>query len=472
MTETPKSQHQDDFRDHLATIDERGRRLWVYPTKPKGPYHRARAIVAAFLLIFLFAAPFIKIGNNPFMMFDIIGRKFFVFGFGFYPHDFHLVVIFVITMAVFVILFTAAFGRLFCGWICPQTVFLEMVFRKIEFWIEGSGPQQRKLNAAPWSITKLFKRGLKHGIFLVISFAIGNTLLAYLQGSEWLIDTVTSSPAENPGAFIAVVAFAGVFYFIFSWFREQACTLLCPYGRLQSVLLDNNSIIVAYDFKRGEPRGYPDRQGIKEGNGHCIDCEACVKVCPTGIDIRNGTQLECVNCTACMDACDRVMAKMKLPDGLIRYTSQDIIEHGKKFRVTGRILGYTIAFVILSSILTFLSVGRSSVETTILRTTGSLYQQLEDGTVRNLYTVKILNKTDDSLGFDLRLQRDIGSLAVVGPPLAAPSGDNAESVLTVEIPADQLFSESTIIVIEVLSDGEVLEEVRTTFSGPAPQWKK
>ena len=240
----------DTFRDHLATADERGRRLWVYPTKPKGPFHRWRVVVAIVLLAILFGAPFVRISGKPLILLDIAHRQFFLFGHVFWPQDLYLFVLGAITLAVFIILFTAAYGRIFCGWMCPQTIFMEMVFRKIEYWIDGDGPRQRELDKQPMSARKF-----KHAIFFGISFLIGNTFLAYFIGTEALFDIVTSPPSEHLVGFSLMLLFSLVFYWVFSWFREQVCTLVCPYGRLQSVLLDQNSIVVAYDHKRGEPRG-------------------------------------------------------------------------------------------------------------------------------------------------------------------------------------------------------------------------
>jgi cytochrome c oxidase accessory protein FixG len=316
---TPDTPQRDSFRDHLATADRTGRRLWVYAAKPRGRLYNARTIVAVGLLAFLFAAPFIRLNGEPLLLYDIHSRRLIIFGLAFWPQDFHLFVLATITFIVFVVLFTAIFGRLFCGWICPQTVFLEMVFRRIEYWIEGGPARQRKLTAQAWNGEKTFKRLFKHGLFFAISFVIGNTFLAYIIGADQLIAIITAPPSAHLIGLTAMLVFSFLFYGVFAWFREQACTLVCPYGRLQSVLIDRNSIVVAYDYKRGEPRAALDRGGKKPDVGDCVECLACLHVCPTGIDIRNGTQLECVNCTACIDACNRTMRKIGLPEGLIRY---------------------------------------------------------------------------------------------------------------------------------------------------------
>jgi cytochrome c oxidase accessory protein FixG len=462
----PSVDKKKNYRDSLATIDTRGRRIWVYPLKPHGDLYTARSVVFVLLLGFLFAAPFMRVDGNQLLLFDVLNRNFVIFGIPFWPHDFHLLVLGVIAFAVFTVLFTAAFGRLFCGWVCPQTIFMEMVFRRIEFLIEGSGPKQRRLNQSPWTMDKIFRKTAKHTVFLVISFLIGNTLLAYFVGSDKLIQIVTVSPSQHPSGFTTVVIFSLVFYGIYSRFREQVCTLVCPYGRLQSVLLDSQSIVVSYDFTRGEPRGRLTKDENDNQKGDCIDCLACVRVCPTGIDIRNGTQLECINCTACIDSCNKVMTKAGKPRKLIRYSSYDQVTSGAGFRLTGRLAGYLAALTIVISLLAFLSVGRADVETTILRTAGSLYEELDGNSIRNLYTVNILNKTSHQLDITLNLKSPEGELTVVGPPLIAKGRENTESVLAIVIPVVNLHSANTPAVIEVIANGSILEEVVTTFSGP------
>jgi cytochrome c oxidase accessory protein FixG len=466
------SRMSENFRNSLATIDQRGNRLWVYPTKPKGPLYTWRTIVSAFLLVFLFGAPFIRFGRNPMLLFDVIHRKFFIFGLIFWPQDIYLFVLSTIALAVFVILFTAAYGRLFCGWICPQTVFLEMVFRKIEFLIEGNGPRQRQLDKAPMSFSKFFKRVTKHTIFFGLSFLIGNTFLAYFIGVDRLKEVVTSPPTEHLTGFGLMVLFSLLFYGVFAWFREQACTLVCPYGRLQSVLLDPNSIVVMYDYKRGEPRGPIAREGESKVHGDCIDCDACVRVCPTGIDIRNGTQLECVNCTACIDACNRVMAGVNLPSGLIRYASQDSIERGTRVLFTPRIKLYLVVFLALVAVIAFQLARRTSVEATILRTAGSMYEELPGGDIRNVYTISIINKTDDELPVDLRMVSPQGQITLLGPALQIPPQGQRESVFSIQLAKTGLFTASSLVTLELDANGRKLQTLRTTFVGPDPRQRK
>ncbi len=349
-------ENSENFRDSIATIDSDGKRAWIFPKKPKGFFYKYRSIVSYFLIAFLFAAPFIKINGNQFLLFNVLERKFNIFGFPFWPQDFHLMVISMIIGVVFIILFTVVFGRIFCGWICPQTIFLEMVFRKIEYWIEGDRGKQIRLAKHPWNAEKIKKRVIKWVVFFIISFIIANVFLSYLIGSDQLLQYLKDGIGPHINTFISLLIFTFVFYFVFAWFREQVCIIACPYGRLQGVLLDNKSVLVAYDYKRGEKEKGRAKFNKKEdrpasGKGDCIDCKQCVHVCPTGIDIRNGTQLECVNCTACIDECDTIMEKIGYPKGLIRYASVDNIEKKAKFKFTPRIKGYTAVLTILIGVL-------------------------------------------------------------------------------------------------------------------------
>lgn len=457
----------ETFRDKVSTIDEQGKRLWIYPKKPKGPLHRARAAVSIVLLAFLFGAPFIKINGQPLILLNIIERKFILFGLAFWPQDLHLFALTMIALIVFIILFTAVFGRVWCGWACPQTIFMEMVFRKIEYWIEGNAPKQRALNKAPWTGQKIFKKFSKHVIFYGLSFLIGNTFLAYIIGVDDLYKIITAPPGEHLAGLTAMIVFSAVFYGVFAHFREQACTMVCPYGRLQGVLLDANSIVVAYDFKRGEPRGRIKKGEERSAFGHCVDCHLCVQVCPTGIDIRNGTQLECVNCTACIDACDSVMEKVNFPKGLIRYASFNGTQKGEKLKITPRIVGYSVLLAALIGFLSFLLLTRSTVETTILRTPGVLYQEVEDHKIQNLYNIKVINKSFDHLTVDVKLLEPSGEIVLVGgETLSVPEDGLAESVFFVKIPKEEIRLAKTPITIGVYSGEELLEKVKTNFLGP------
>lgn len=462
----------ESFRDAIGTIDEKGKRIWVYPKLPKGKFYDRRKLVSYFLLLFLFAAPFLKINGNQFLLFNVIDRKFNIFGFPFWPQDFYLFVISMMVGVVFVGLFTVAFGRIFCGWICPQTIFMEMVFRRIEFWIEGDRGSQIRLDKQKWDVEKIRKRLLKWSIFFIVSFLIANIFLAYVIGSDELMQLIEEPLSQNSSTFIALLIFTGVFYFVFAWFREQVCIIACPYGRLQGVLLDNKSIIVAYDHVRGEKETGRAKFDKKEdrsltGKGDCIDCRQCVNVCPTGIDIRNGTQLECINCTACIDECDVIMEKVNLPKGLIRYASEEEITKKEKFQFTPRMKGYSAIMFILTGILVGLLFLRNDVEATILRLPGQLFEHKGEN-ISNVYTYKIVNKTvKDYEKIQFRLLKPKGEVKMVGKNTIKISKEKmSQGTLFIEINQAFLEGDKTEIEIGIFNGEELIDTKKSNFLGP------
>jgi len=459
-------QEAETFRNQLATVTAEGKRKWVYPKKPSGRFHRARVVVSAILLLVLILTPFLKLNGHPFILFDFLNRKFILFGILFGPHDFHLLVIAMISLVVFVILFTAVFGRIFCGWACPQTIFMEMVFRKIEYWIEGDAKDQRKLKAAPWTVSKFFKKTIKQVIFFTIAFFISNIFLSYIIGIDALIKIITDPPSEHLQGLFAITVFSGIFYFVFSNFREQACTIVCPYGRLQGVLLDRDSIVIAYDNIRGEPRKKYKRDEGWENRGDCIECYQCVEVCPTGIDIRNGIQLECVNCTACIDACDDIMDKVKRPRGLIRYASLNSIQKKAKWRFTPREIGYSALLTVLVSVLVILLLNRTDFSATILRTAGLLYQEQPNNMISNLYDLNMVNKTFDKIPITLKLENIEGELKLVGNQIIMEPQGNIDAKFLVLLPKNELAKMSTPIDIGIYSGNNLIKKVSTSFLAP------
>ena len=461
-----------DYRDHLSTADKDGRRRWLYPKKPDGKWYRWRTWFSWLLITIMFAGPWIRINGNPLLMINIIERRFSILGQIFWPQD---TVIFTVAMLVFItsiIIFTTAFGRLWCGWACPQTIMMEMVFRKIEYLIEGDSTEQRALDAAPWTAGKIFKKAFKQIVFLGLSFMVGNTLFAYIVGSDQLLAIQFDDPRNHVAGLSFMTLFTLLFYGIFARFREQACTFICPYGRFMSAAIDENTMVVAYDYKRGEKRGPLHRgqsfeQRKTEGQGDCVACRQCVAVCPTGIDIRDGTQMECVNCTACIDACDTIMDKVGRPRGLIRFASLNNIERGEKQHFTKRMLLYAVVLAALVSLFLFLVFTRAAVETTILRAPGALFQQTAEGRIENIYTVKVINKSSRDLPLEFKLENPSGTLRVMSPgQFIIPKEKLAQTSILIELDSKQLTGPATKLVIGVYSEGKRVETVKTAFVGP------
>jgi cytochrome c oxidase accessory protein FixG len=462
----------NDFRDHLTTADQKGRRQWVYAKQPHGQWTRRREWLSVLLIGIMFAGPFIKINGNPLLMMNIVERRFSILGQLFWPQD---MIIFAVAMLIFItgiIIFTTAFGRLWCGWTCPQTVMMEMVFRKIEHLIEGDAVAQRQLDAGPWTLGKISRKTLKLGIFFILSFIVGNTLLAYIIGSDALLKIILDDPRNHLTGLTFMILFTLLFFAIFARFREQACTFICPYGRFQSTMLDENSMIVAYDHKRGEKRARLQRDEplvhrIARGAGDCIDCHQCVSVCPTGIDIRNGVQMECVHCTACIDACDDIMDKVGSPRGLIRYASLNSIEKGESFRVTPRMKLYAVVLLGLITLFLALVFTRPAVEAMFLRASGSLFTQGADGRISNLYTLKLVNKTMRDLPVELKLEGGVGQLEVMGDKhMVVPAGNLLETSVLIQLPREAVSGATTKLQVGVYSDGKKMQTVKTVFVGP------
>ncbi len=472
MTDIKTENITEEYRDKLATVDKEGRRIWIYPKKPRGRFYNARKWASWLMLLFLFGAPFIKIGGEPLMLFNVLEAKFIIFGIVFTPQDIHLFALAMVTLMVFIVLFTVVYGRLFCGWVCPQTVFMEMVFRRIEYWIEGDANQQRKLDQSGWTNGKIFKKTLKHAIFFAIAVIVSNTFLSYIIGVDEVIKIMGDPISEHIVGFIAMIIFSGLFYGVFAFLREQVCTTICPYGRLQGVLLVPESIVVIYDFIRGEPRG-KIRKSAKtqeaQVRGDCVDCNLCVQVCPTGIDIRNGTQLECVNCTACIDACDEVMVKVDRPKGLIRYDSQKGVEDGVRKIFTPRVLGYTAVLLALITLQAFLFATRTQVEAVILRTPGQLFQKVDDNTLSNLYNWEVINKTSKDIeNLSFRIVGKNANIRLVGQQVnvIAPKNGHVKGIFFIDLPLNEVDGHKTKLELEVYSGDKLIEKAKTNFLGP------
>ena len=460
----------ETFRDSVGTMDTTGKRKWVYPRKPKGKYTNYRLLVSILLLIIYFSIPFIKINGNPVLLINIIERQFYILGQPFYPQDFFILALGAITSLVFIILFTVAFGRIFCGWICPQTIFLEMIFRKIEYAIEGDRNKQIRLDNQAWDSEKIWKRSLKWFSFMLISLIITHIMFMYIVGYEEVFNIMQQGPFEKPTNFLVMVLFTAAFYFVFAWFREQVCTMVCPYGRLQGVLIDKETINVLYDYKRGENRSKwkkgEDRRAA--GKGDCIDCKQCVVVCPTGIDIRDGLQMECVNCTACIDACDEVMVKVGLPTGLIRYASEREIEEQTKFKFTTRMKAYTVVLALLTGFLGFLLYNRGEMEAKFLKQPGSSFF-IRDGKITNTYNYTFLNKSNETKTVIIKIiePKDGEITSSAGNRIILKRDAMIKGTVNVSFPESQIKLSKQNLTLGVYDmNGELLDSYTTYFEGP------
>jgi cytochrome c oxidase accessory protein FixG len=457
-------QQGENFRDTVSTIDKQGKRAWIYPKKPKGWFYNKRTWATALFLLVFFGVPFLRHNGEPLFLLNVVERKFILFGQIFWPHDFILFGLGMIIFIVFIVLFTIVFGRVFCGWACPQTVFMEMVFRKIEYAIEGDYTKQKALDRMPWNAEKIRKKSFKWVVFYAISFLVGNTFLAYIIGVDALKEIITSPISQHKQGFLLMLLFSGIFFFVFTWFREQVCLVVCPYGRLQGVMLDRDSLVVAYDYERGEPRGKL-RKHQERTEGDCIDCNQCVQVCPTGIDIRNGTQLECVNCTACIDACDAIMVQIDKPKGLVRYASENQISKKQKSTFTPRMMAYSVVLLLLVGVEAALLLSRSVVDANIIRTRGTLFYEDENG-IKNIFTVKIVNKSNDTLPVTMKLEDKEGTAMFVGEQFVLLPNSASQSNAVIIVPKDKLTGRKTKIKVGLYNKSKKLQTVDVNFVGP------
>ncbi|KQR95044.1 cytochrome c oxidase accessory protein CcoG [Chryseobacterium sp. Leaf180] len=460
----------ETYRDSIGTMEQSGKRRWIFPKKPRGKYTNYRNLVSYLLLIIYFSLPFLKINGNPVLLLNVIDREFFIFGQPFYPQDFFILTLGAIASLIFIIVFTIAFGRIFCGWICPQTIFMEFIFRKIEYLIEGDRNRQMKLDRQEWNTEKIWKRSLKWSVYVVISLVITHFMFMYIVGYSEVIRIVSEGPFAHPTNFIVMILLAAAFYFVFAWFREQVCTLVCPYGRLQGVLIDKETVNVFYDFKRGENRSKwrkgEDRKAA--GKGDCIDCYQCVVVCPTGIDIRDGQQLECINCTACIDACDEVMEKVGLPKGLIRYASEKEIEEEIPHRFTARMKVFALILVGLVGFLAYLLTSRGDIEAKFIKPAGSTYF-LKDGTITNTYNYTFLNKTNEKKTVSIKvIEPAHGNINYSNSSHIIVDRDKiAKGTISISFPEKEMNLSKQNITIGIFDkDGKMIDSYKTYFEGP------
>lgn len=459
------SDEDSSFRDRVSTVDDKGKRKWMYVWQVKGKLYKLRTYLSYFYLVVFFALPFIKVNGSPLFLLNVVERKFIIFGKVFLPTDFVMFGIAMLIGILFIIVFTLAYGRIFCGWVCPQTVFMEMVFRKIEYLLEGSAAKQQKQNNGTWTTEMYIRKGIKHLIFFIIAFLVANTFLAYIIGKDALFQIITEPVTQHLGGFFSIIGFSFIFYAVFAYVRELVCTVVCPYGRLQSVLLDKNSVVVAYDKLRGEPRTKGARKR-NETDGDCVDCDMCVKVCPTGIDIRNGTQLECVNCTACIDACNEMMLKVNREPQLIKYASENNIEKNEKFHFTYRLKAYSAVLAVLLIIFSYLLIAQKMFDVTVLRVPGQILQENPDGTISNLYKVILINKKQQNAPVHLEVEGLNASIEYVGNRIdSLNSGQDTEQTFFIKVPQNDIKTRSNKLKLKVMSGEKLVDTKKVIFIG-------
>ncbi len=456
-------------RESVTTIQRDGSRFYLHPADVRGRFTLWRRLFAVLLLAVYVALPWIPINGHPAVFLDVMGKRFHLFGLTFAAQDLWLG-FFAITGLGFSLFFISAlFGRLWCGWACPQTVFLEQVYRRIERWIEGDAPARRRLDERDWDAPKAVKRTVKHGAFILVSLVITHIFLAYFVSIPQLWGWILEGPLEHWNVFLFVAAATGVIYFNFSWFREQLCLVICPYGRLQSALVDDDTLVIGYDAARGEPRGKARAEGV----GDCIDCNRCVAVCPTGIDIRQGLQIECIGCANCVDACDAIMARLGRPRGLVRYDSLNGLSGRRTRFLRPRVFLYSALILLGAGVMTFSATKLGSVNLNVLRMTGAPYFLNED-TVRNQFHVRIINKDSQVRTFLIDAQAAGQPLILTGAgvPVEVESMGEVLRPLVVSVERAAYGGKFPLTVRVLDESGETLREKTVEFLGPSPALMK
>ena len=456
--------------ERLATTTESGSRVYLYPEDVQGKWKDRRTLFYWFLILFYLVMPWIYINGKPSIQLNIFTREFTIMGYTLHGVEPILIFLTVISTLFLFALVTSIFGRVWCGWGCPQTVFIHTIFSKIETLIEGKARARKALDAAPWNLNKVFRRSLKWICFTVVCLHIAHTFIGYIIGPRELFSMSMQNPAQNPGIFSAVMIVTAIFLFDFGWFREQFCIIACPYGRMQSVVMDNNSLIIAYDKKRGEPR-----RGLVpyEQEGDCINCYACVKVCPTGIDIRRGTQLECIACTNCIDACDEIMFKIKKPQGLIRYSSENELNGQKHQKITIRTVFYFCILTIFISTFIYFVSHITKPNMVFIRGTDSPFQVVteSDGKkfITNHFTLKVSHQGDENLSLHLQVNdptlRD--KIQIISPiDHMLISTPEVKAMLFFKFSTEVLEHGSKKIKLNLIKNNEVVASEELMLVGP------
>ncbi|MBK6909389.1 MAG: cytochrome c oxidase accessory protein CcoG [bacterium] len=452
--------------ERSATIGSHGKRKWVYHEPAKGFWTKRRNVVTSVLILFYLLAPWVSMNGQPFMLFDLVSRRFSFFGQTFLATDLYLLALLLVLSVLALFWFSAMFGRLWCGWACPQTVYLDGIFYRVERWLEGNPRERRALDNGEHDDAYWTRKAAKHLIFWLISSAMSLSFTAFFIGPQASYEMFWTFGAAHPTAMAVAVVMTAITYFNFAWFREQFCHFLCPYARIQSVFLDEHSLIIGYDPVRGEPRA-PMRRGETEQKGDCVDCKRCLQVCPAGIDIRNGLQLECIQCTACIDACDTVMSKIGRPVGLIRYDSAAGIEHKSRKYVRPRVILYMVVFALVTTMFIVRLSSREIVDFAVVRSAGTPYLVQEDGLVRNMLQLHLTNTDTRTRTVTVKLASDVpAQLMVLGEPFLIKPGERIKAEAFVLIKRDQIKSAATPLEFKLMDGTQEIGEAVAKFLGP------
>lgn len=453
----------------LSTLEADGSRRWLHPRLSKGKHWHRRRAVAWGLIAFFTLLPWLRFQGMPVVQLDVINRKFILLGQTFLPTDTLPLAFVMVSLFLTIFFLTAVLGRVWCGWSCPQTVYMEFVFRPIErlcFGRKGIGGKPVK-GVAPW------RRVAMYAVYLVICAHLANTFLAYFVGTDNLTKWIwTSSPAAHPAAFLVFFAVTGFMMFDFAFWREQLCIIGCPYGRFQSVMLDRKSLIISYDEERGEPRGKPRK--AKKGQdvalpvvGDCIDCDTCVQVCPTGIDIRKGLQMECVACAQCIDACNDIMDRLKRPRGLIRYSSQDAMAGKPVKHLRPRVVLYPLGVVILLTATALYLVNKPGADIEVLRTLGRPFAVTADGTIDNPLRVKITNRTDAPRAYRFAMPEVQGAvIKTANDTITLTPGQTTTEAIQVLLPFEAFHAGRLQTTLEIIDDQDHTFDQKIRLQGP------
>lgn len=450
-----------------SSVGTDGVRRKVYPADVKGRFQTLRKLAFVVLIATWILLPIVKVGGNPAVFLDVVQRRFYLFGATFNAQDLFGLAILLTGVAFSLVALTAMLGRVFCGWFCPQTVFLEGIFRPLERLIGGPAAKRKRRDESGLTWESALRKVALHAAYIVAALFVAHVFVGYFVSLPRLFSMMRHTPGQHPEAFVWMLALSGVFYFNFSWFREQTCLVVCPYGRMQSILFDDHSIVIGYDVARGEPRGKKEK-ATADGpqHGDCVDCDRCVRVCPTGIDIRNGLQVDCIACSACIDACDEVMDKLNRPRGLVRYDSQVGLAGGKRRIWRPRAALYLAVGVVWTFVAVMATRHHRTFEANLLRGMGAPYT-ISNDTVSNTFELHLVNKQPAPIAYTIEPSGDGLSFIVSIPKVTLPPMGDVRIPIFVTTPVRSAKRETPFEIKITREDAKELVAARGTFLGGA-----